>query len=97
MRFIPNPFYIDSLKKLTGKSMKVRDYVMRAPEAGKFIDCVIGMFTELKPAFIKEGKNSLDISFGCTGGQHRSVAAAIIVHDLLTARGENVVLKHRDI
>ncbi|MDR1043017.1 MAG: RNase adapter RapZ [Clostridiales Family XIII bacterium] len=97
MRFVPNPFYIDSLKNLTGKSMKVRDYVMRAPEAGTFIECVINMFTELKPAFIKEGKNSLDISFGCTGGQHRSVAAAIIVHDRLTELGENVVLKHRDI
>jgi UPF0042 nucleotide-binding protein len=97
MRFVPNPFYMDSLKKLTGKSRKVRDYVMRAPEAGKFIDCVIDMFTDLKPAFIREGKNRLNISFGCTGGQHRSVAAAIVVHDRLTKKGENVVLKHRDV
>jgi UPF0042 nucleotide-binding protein len=97
MRFVPNPFYVDSLKNLTGKSMKVRDYVMRAPEAGRFIDCVIEMFEELKPAFMKEGKNGLNISFGCTGGQHRSVAAAIIVRDRLTKLGENVVLKHRDV
>jgi UPF0042 nucleotide-binding protein len=97
MRFIPNPFYVDSMRNLTGKSKKVRDYVMRSPEAGKFIDSVVGMFAYLKPAFIKEGKNRLNISFGCTGGQHRSVAMAIIVHDLLTKSGENVVLKHRDI
>ncbi|MDR2162410.1 MAG: RNase adapter RapZ [Clostridiales Family XIII bacterium] len=97
MRFVPNPFYVDSLKKLTGKSRKVRDYVMRAPEAGKFIDSVIEMFGELKPAFIREGKSSLNISFGCTGGQHRSVAAAIVVGERLAENGEHVVLKHRDI
>jgi UPF0042 nucleotide-binding protein len=97
MRFIPNPFYVERLKNLTGKSKKVRDYVMRAPEAGRFMDCVIEIFDELKPAFIREGKNSLNISFGCTGGQHRSVTAAIIFHERLTEKGENAVLKHRDI
>jgi UPF0042 nucleotide-binding protein len=97
MRFIPNPFYVDSLKQLTGKSRKVRDYVMRAPEAGQFMDRVMEMFTCLKPAFIREGKYNLNISFGCTGGQHRSVTAAIILYKRLMEAGENVVLKHRDI
>jgi UPF0042 nucleotide-binding protein len=94
---VPNPFYVDSLKKLTGKSKRVRDYVMRAPEAKSFIDSVVAMFVELKPAFIREGKSSLNISFGCTGGQHRSVAAAIVVGARLMDKGEHVVLKHRDI
>jgi UPF0042 nucleotide-binding protein len=97
MRFVPNPFYVDSLKKLTGKSRKVREYVMRAPEAGRFMDAVVGMFRELKPAFIREGKGRLNVAFGCTGGQHRSVAAAIVAAGRLTEMGENVVLKHRDI
>ncbi|MDR1495529.1 MAG: RNase adapter RapZ [Clostridiales Family XIII bacterium] len=97
MRFVPNPFYVDSLKSLTGKSKKVRDYVMRAPEAKRFMNSVIAMFEELRPAFIREGKSSLNLSFGCTGGQHRSVAAAIIAAERLTKAGENVVLKHRDI
>ncbi|MDR3225283.1 MAG: RNase adapter RapZ [Clostridiales Family XIII bacterium] len=97
MRFIPNPFYVDSLKHLTGKSKRVRDYVMRAPEAGCFVDYVLEMFEALKPAFIREGKNILNISFGCTGGQHRSVAIAIIVHERLTKRGEKPALRHRDI
>jgi UPF0042 nucleotide-binding protein len=97
MRFIPNPFYVDRLKHLTGKSKKVRDYVMRPPEASRFVDSVVEMFESLKPAFIREGKNILNISFGCTGGQHRSVATAIIVHERLTKKGETAVLNHRDI
>ncbi|MDR0596024.1 MAG: RNase adapter RapZ [Clostridiales Family XIII bacterium] len=97
MRFVPNPFYVDSLKHLTGKSRRVREYVMRSPEAVRFIDSIVGIFDELKPAFVREGKNSLNISFGCTGGQHRSVAAAITVHERLLKKGEKAVLKHRDI
>jgi UPF0042 nucleotide-binding protein len=97
MRFVPNPFYVDSLKFLTGKSRKVRDYVMREPEAKRFMESVIAMFAELKPAFIREGKSSLTLSFGCSGGRHRSVAAAVIAADRLAEKGEDVVLKHRDI
>jgi UPF0042 nucleotide-binding protein len=97
MRFIPNPFYVDSLRHLTGKSRKVRDYVMRAPEASGFMSRVIELFYELKPAYIREGKRGLNISFGCTGGQHRSVATAIIIFKKLTEKDENVVLKHRDV
>ncbi|MDR0519665.1 MAG: RNase adapter RapZ [Clostridiales Family XIII bacterium] len=97
MRFIPNPFYVDSLKNLTGKSRRVREYVMRAPETERFIDSIVDMFEELKPAFIREGKNSLNISFGCTGGQHRSVATAIMVYERLKKNNEEAVLKHRDL
>ncbi|MDR1778156.1 MAG: RNase adapter RapZ [Clostridiales Family XIII bacterium] len=97
MRFIPNPFYVDSLKKLTGNSKKVRDYVMRAPEAKVFLEEVIGLFETLKPAYIREGKNSLNIAFGCTGGQHRSVAVANVFFERLKEAGEDVVLRHREV
>ncbi|MDR2157298.1 MAG: RNase adapter RapZ [Clostridiales Family XIII bacterium] len=97
VRFIPNPFYVDSLKKLTGNSKRVRAYVMRAPEAQYFADAVIMMLDRLKPAFEREGKHSLSIAFGCTGGQHRSVAMANIIYARLKERGEDAVLVHRDV
>jgi UPF0042 nucleotide-binding protein len=97
MRFIPNPFYVDSLRKLTGNSKKVRDYILRAPEVKSFIDEVLRMMRALKPAYLREGKHGISIAFGCTGGQHRSVAIANIMHERLRAKGEDAVLKHRDI
>jgi UPF0042 nucleotide-binding protein len=97
VRFIPNPFYVDSLKKLTGNSKKVRDYVMRAPEAAFFADEVMKLLEVLRPAFVREGKRSLNIAFGCTGGQHRSVAMANIICARLKETGENAVLTHRDV
>ncbi|MDR0817441.1 MAG: RNase adapter RapZ [Clostridiales Family XIII bacterium] len=97
VRFIPNPFYIESLKKLTGRSKKVRDYVMRTEGAKTFLEEVLTMMTSLKPAFIREGKSTVNISFGCTGGQHRSVTMANIVEARLKEQGEEVTLKHRDL
>jgi UPF0042 nucleotide-binding protein len=97
MRFIPNPFYVDSLRKLTGNSKKVRDYVMRGPESAYFLAEILELVKKLKPAYKREGKNNLNIAFGCTGGQHRSVAMANMVYAALKETGENVILKHRDI
>jgi UPF0042 nucleotide-binding protein len=97
VRFIPNPFYVDSLKKKTGNSKRVREYVMRSQEAGDFLEEVLEMITRLKPAFIREGKSTVNVSFGCTGGQHRSVTMANIVAERLLGIGEDVTLKHRDI
>jgi UPF0042 nucleotide-binding protein len=97
VRFIPNPFYVDSLRKLTGNSKRVRDYVMRAPEAEFFADEAMKLFEALKPAYEREGKYGLNIAFGCTGGQHRSVAMANVIYARLKEKGEDVVLTHRDI
>ena len=76
VRFLPNPFYIDSLKHLTGNDKPVRDYVMSFPEAEQFMDKLVDLITFLIPGYIKEGKNQLVIAIGCTGGQHRSVTIA---------------------
>ncbi|MDR1953489.1 MAG: RNase adapter RapZ [Clostridiales Family XIII bacterium] len=97
VRFIPNPFYVDSLKKLTGNSKRVRDYVMRAPEAAFFAETVMNLLRTLMPAFEREGKHSLNVAFGCTGGQHRSVAMANILYAKMKDEGTDVVLTHRDI
>jgi UPF0042 nucleotide-binding protein len=97
MRFIPNPFYVDELRELTGREEAVRSYVMCQPESQFFADEIIMLVERLKPSFMKEGKPSLNIAFGCTGGQHRSVAMANEVAERLREAGENVVLRHREI
>lgn len=96
-RFLPNPFYLKSLKKLTGNNRKVRDYVMRSPGAKDFVGRVVGLALDTIPGYIKEGKYSLVIAIGCTGGQHRSVACANELADHFRELGKHVVVIHRDL
>ncbi len=97
MRFIPNPYYLPSLKRLTGNNKKVSSYVLRQKVTQDFIKAELEMLEMLIPAYIKEGKYHLNIAFGCTGGQHRSVAMADIISKELRAKGYRVTLEHRDI
>jgi len=97
MRFIPNPFYIEGMRSLTGKDEAVRDFVLSDADAVFFADEVIKLTERLKPSYIREGKPSLYIAFGCTGGQHRSVAMAIHIAERLREKGETVSLRHREI
>lgn len=97
MRFIPNPYYLPSLKRLTGNNKKVSSYVLRQKVTQDFIKAELEMLEILIPAYIKEGKYHLNIAFGCTGGQHRSVATADEVAKELRAKGYRVTLEHRDI
>lgn len=97
LRFIPNPFYLASLKELTGNSRKVRDYVMKQPETPAFVETVHSMLLSLIPAFQREGKSQLVLAFGCTGGQHRSVALANEFTERLQKDGWRVVTIHRDL
>ncbi len=96
-RFLPNPFYVPSLKKLTGKNKKVKDYVLRSLEARDFVARICGIVTDIIPCYVREGKYHLVIGVGCTGGQHRSVAIASELADKFKAMGKNVVLIHRDL
>ena len=97
MRFVPNPFYIDELRVLTGNDKPVQDYVMSFPESKLFVDEVLMWINKLKPLFVKEGKPNLNIAFGCTGGQHRSVTFANYFAAQLEANGESVTLRHREL
>ena len=97
MRFIPNPYYLPSLKRLTGNNKKVSSYVLRQKVTQDFIKAELEMLEMLIPVYIKEGKYHLNIAFGCTGGQHRSVATADEVAKELRAKGYRVTLEHRDI
>jgi UPF0042 nucleotide-binding protein len=97
VRFLPNPFYLASLKDLTGRSKKVSSYVLKAPEAQRFIAAVTQLVAELIPAYIREGKYRLVLAIGCTGGQHRSVAIAEAMADILRGQDKHVVVMHRDL
>lgn len=97
VRFIPNPFYVESLKSLTGENKKVKEYVLNQEETKEFIKKLKDMLLFLIPNYIKEGKNNLIISIGCTGGKHRSVSITEELHKELEKEDYSVLLKHRDI
>lgn len=96
-RFLPNPFYVPSLKNLTGKNKKIRDYVLGCPEAPKFAGRVTGLILDLIQSYIREGKYHLTIAVGCTGGRHRSVVMANEIARRLEENGRHCIVKHRDI
>ncbi len=98
VRFLPNPFYIDELKPMTGNDRPVRDFVMKAEEAEIFLQKLSDMITFLMPNYIKEGKYRLVIAIGCTGGQHRSVTLANELYERMKDCGNyGIKLHHRDI
>lgn len=97
VRFIPNPFYIQDLKPLTGNDVAVRDYVMEQPESSEFLEKLDDMCNFLIPNYVKEGKNQLVIAVGCTGGKHRSVTLANELYAKLRKIGHSVAIIHRDI
>ncbi len=97
VRFIPNPYYIDSMRKLTGKNESVQKYVLEIPETGIFLEKLVDMLEFLIPHYKKEGKSQLVIGIGCTGGRHRSVAIAEALYRALLEKQHRVVIDHRDI
>ncbi|MBR1992888.1 MAG: RNase adaptor protein RapZ, partial [Firmicutes bacterium] len=97
MRFIPNPYYVKSLRPLTGNNIKVSKYVLKHQVAQDFLEKAIDMIEMLIPFYMKEGKYSLSIAIGCTGGQHRSVAIANELNKRLQAMGKRTTLEHREL
>ncbi len=98
VRFLPNPFYIDELKHLTGNDNAVQDYVKSFPECGQFLDKLADMLEFLVPGYINEGKYQLVVAIGCTGGQHRSVTIANEIYEKLKDRNEfGIKIYHRDL
>lgn len=97
VRFIPNPYYISSMKKLTGKHETVKEFVLKSQETIEFTEKLSGMLEFLIPNYIKEGKSQLVIGIGCTGGKHRSVAIADSIYRILIEKQHRVVIDHRDI
>ena len=98
VRFLPNPYYVEELRPLTGEDQVIRDYVMQGGTGQAFLDKLYDMVDFLLPNYIGEGKNQLVIAVGCTGGKHRSVAMANALYGHLAAFGEyGIKIEHRDI
>lgn len=97
VRFLPNPFYIERLRDCTGKDKAVQEYVLDWPVTKKFLAKVVELIEFLIPHFIKEGKTSLVLSIGCTGGRHRSVTIAEELGSRLSANKHRVFVQHRDV
>lgn len=97
VRFLPNPFYVESLKRKSGKDDSVRQYVMKWPETNEFLKKIDDLVEFLIPFYIREGKTQLVISIGCTGGRHRSVTIAEKLYESLKEKGHTVIINHRDI
>lgn len=97
VRCFPNPFYIDDLKHLTGNDLPVSEYVMSFAESQQFVTKLCDMIKFLLPLYVEEGKTSLTIAIGCTGGKHRSVTMANRLANFLKKEGHAVNSIHRDI
>lgn len=97
VRFLPNPYYVEGLKALTGNDSGVSDYVMQFEQAGDFLDKLEDMLGFLIPNYISEGKHQLVVAIGCTGGKHRSVTLANQIYNRLSGAAEfGIRLEHRD-
>ena len=97
VRFLPNPFYIEELRHQTGLDDAVYEYVFREGKAVVFLEKLIDLLLFLLPEYEKEGKYSLTVAIGCTGGQHRSVSIARALHEYLKQRGVPTRIEHRNI
>jgi RNase adapter protein RapZ len=96
-RFLPNPYWVDELRPLTGRDPAVVAHVLGEKAAQQFLDKLDALLDVLLPEYVSEGKAYLSIAFGCTGGRHRAVAIVEEVASRLRARGIEATVKHRDI
>lgn len=97
VRCFPNPFYIDELKKKTGNAKEVQDYVLSFPTAVSFLEKLEDMMKFMIPLYVEEGKVSLTIAIGCTGGKHRSVTMANKLAECLKKEEYEVNTTYRDV
>ncbi|MBI5888247.1 MAG: RNase adapter RapZ [Deltaproteobacteria bacterium] len=96
IRFLPNPYFVDTLKGLDGSAPEVRDYVLASHETREFLKRFGDFLTYLVPLYRKEGKSYLTIAVGCTGGRHRSVVVVDALANELQMAAVTVRIKHRD-
>ena len=95
-RFLPNPFFVDELRELTGTEKAVADYVLGGEDTQPFLDRVLDLLEFALPRYQREGKSYLTIGLGCTGGRHRSVVLVEELRRRLQERGHRVLVRHRD-
>ena len=97
MRFLPNPYYIAELKECTGLEEAVRAFLFGYRQTTELMRHLEELFAFLLPQYVEEGKSSLVIAVGCTGGHHRSVAVAHALTEFIRQKGYRVEETHRDI
>ena len=97
MRFLDNPHWVDELRPLTGEDRAVQDYIAADPAWDQTMDQIETLLTGLVPRYWAAGKSYLTIAFGCTGGRHRSVAAAVEMAKRLHGAGFSPIMRHRDL
>ena len=97
VRFLPNPFYVPALKQKTGMDSEVYDYVFSFSQTRTFVEKLEGLLSFLLPLYAEEGKSTLVIAVGCTGGHHRSVSVARCLTAYLSSLGYPAFENHRDI
>lgn len=97
VRFLPNPFYVEELRGLSGLDGPVADFVLGCGDARRFLEMLEELLRFLMPLYLEEGKYNLNIAIGCTGGRHRSVAVACALADSLTAAGIPAARSFRDL
>src|SRR5256885_6117622 len=96
VRFLPNPHFVPEFRSLTGRHPRVAKYIRSFPQTKEFVQRISELLVYLLPHYIREGKSYLTISFGCTGGQHRSVMIAEEVGKRLRKAAYKVKVQHRD-
>lgn len=98
VRFLPNPYFVETLKFYSGLDGEVRDWVLSKDTTAKFLDKLEELLEFLLPLYISEGKQYFTLSIGCTGGRHRSVVISEYISKRLAAKGYSVVqVKHREL
>lgn len=97
VRFLPNPFYVEELRKKTGLDKEVRDYVLEHPAAGRFLEISQEYLRFSLPHYEHEGKSYLTVAIGCTGGHHRSVTLVESLSRVLNDTRFDVSVRHRDV
>ncbi len=97
MRFIPNPFYYPDMRPLSGLDQRVRDFVLSQPYVESFFDSLTDMLTAMLPLYAGQDKHILRVCFGCTGGRHRSVAAAEEMAHRFAGKNSSIRVYHRDL
>ncbi len=96
-RFFPNPYYDPDLAGKTGLDEEVAEFFSRYPEIGEYTKSVLEILTMAERNYSREGRNTISVAIGCTGGKHRSVYIAENLAKMLRSRGKSVVVEHRDI
>jgi UPF0042 nucleotide-binding protein len=98
VRFLPNPHFVSSLRRWSGRHARVSAYVLKTRAAREFVRLTLGYLRFLVPQYVAEGKTYLTIGIGCTGGRHRSVAMAeAFAARLRSLRGVDIRVRHRDV